>query len=102
MDRHPEDLTLVLVVEGPPRLAARSLAARYPQARAEAQAVHVALRRGETPEGVLAQCRENRIGVRASCVLRRAARPHAFECCDLPPSPPPSGSETAAEQEVHT
>ena len=68
-------LTLVLVVEGPTRLAAPILAERFPHVRSASGAVLVGLERRETPESVLAYCRERRIGVLASCVVSRTAAP---------------------------
>jgi len=65
-------LTLVLVVEGPPRLAAPILAERFPHVRCAAGSLLVGLERRETPESVLAYCRERRIGVLASCVVSRS------------------------------
>jgi ABC-type multidrug transport system ATPase subunit len=63
--------SLVLVVEGSPRAAAQLLARRYPQVVCEADGARVALPARETPESVLAYCREQRIGVRASRVVSR-------------------------------
>jgi ABC-2 type transport system ATP-binding protein len=65
------DRSLVLVVEGPPRAAASILAERYPQVVCEPAGARVAIGPRETPEGILAYCRERRIGVRASRVVSR-------------------------------
>ncbi len=65
------DRSLVLVVEGPPRTAASILAERYPQVVCEPAGARVAIGPRETPEGILAYCRERRIGVRASRVVSR-------------------------------
>ncbi|MGA2383731.1 MAG: ABC transporter ATP-binding protein [Gemmatimonadales bacterium] len=62
---------LVLVVEGSPRAAASALAERYPQVVCEPAGARVAIGPRETPEGILAYCRERRIGVRASRVVSR-------------------------------
>jgi len=72
MDR---SLTLVLVTEGPARLAAPILAERFPHVRCETGSLLVAIGRRETPESVLAYCRERRIGVVASCVVSRTVHP---------------------------
>lgn len=69
------DLTLVLVTDGPARLAAPILAHRFPNVRCEGGAVLVRVGRPETPEAVLAFCREQRIDVVASCVVTRSAAP---------------------------
>jgi ABC-2 type transport system ATP-binding protein len=63
--------SLVIVVEGPPRAAACILAERYPQVVCEPAGARVAIGPRETPEGILAYCREHRIGVRASRVVSR-------------------------------
>lgn len=63
--------SLVLVVDGPPRAAASILAERYPQVVCEPAGARVAIGIRETPEGILAYCRERRIGVRASRVVSR-------------------------------
>ena len=68
-------LTLVLVTEGPARLAAPLLAERFAQVRCEVGSVLVPIGRRETPESVLAFCRERRIGVVASCVVSRTVAP---------------------------
>jgi hypothetical protein len=68
-------LTLVLVTEGPARLAAPILAERFPHVRCETGSLLVPIGRRETPESVLAFCRERRIGVAASCVVSRSAYP---------------------------
>ncbi len=65
------DRSLVLVVEGPPRTAASILAERYPQVVCEPAGARVAIGPRETPEAILAYCRERRIGVRASRVVSR-------------------------------
>ncbi len=72
MDR---SLTLVLVTQGPARQAAPILAERFPNVRCETGSVLVAIGRRETPESVLAYCRERRIGVVASCVVSRSVHP---------------------------
>jgi ABC-type multidrug transport system ATPase subunit len=64
--------SLVLVVDGSPRIAAEILARRYPQVTCESAGARVALQACETPEGILAYCREHRIGVRASRVVSRS------------------------------
>ena len=66
-----QDRALVLVVDGPPRTAASILAERYPQVVCEPAGARVAIGPRETPEGILAYCRERRIGVRASRVVSR-------------------------------
>jgi hypothetical protein len=43
--------------------------------RCETGSVLVAIGRRETPESVLAYCRERRIGVVASCVVSRTVHP---------------------------
>ena len=65
------ELSLVLVVDGPPRAAAHILAQRYAEVRCEPTGARVAIGPRETPEGILAYCREHRIGVRASRVVSR-------------------------------
>jgi ABC-type multidrug transport system ATPase subunit len=65
------DRSLVLVVDGPARAAASVLAERYPQVVCEPAGARVAIGPRETPEGILAYCRERRIGVRASRVVSR-------------------------------
>lgn len=93
-------ITLVLVVDGPPRLAARVVAEHYHRVRVAADALHVRLDPGETPEGVLAYCRERQIGVRASCVLTRVG-PHRAEVVDAPPTSAPWGAtRDQSSQEV--
>ena len=77
MDR---SLTLVLVTEGPARSAAPILAERFAHVRCETGSVLVALERRETPESVLAYCRERHIGVVASCVVSRSVHPPAPAC----------------------
>jgi hypothetical protein len=72
MDR---TLTLVLVTEGPARIAASILAERFPHVRCETGSVLVAVGRRETPESVLAYCRERRIEIVASCVVSRTVHP---------------------------
>lgn len=64
-------LLLVLVTDGPARMAAPVLRERFADVRCEAGAVLVGVGRPETPEAVLAYCREQRIGVVASCVVAR-------------------------------
>jgi|GEM_PF-3492958 len=66
-----QDRALVLVVEGSPRVAAAALAERYPQVVCEPAGARVAIGPRETPEGILAYCRERRIGIRASRVVSR-------------------------------
>jgi len=68
-------LTLVLVTDGPARQAAPILAERFPHVRCETGSVLVGIGRPETPESVLAYCRERRIGVLASCVVSRTLTP---------------------------
>jgi len=65
------ELSLVLVVDGSPRAAADVLARRYAQVVCEPAGARVAIGPRETPEDVLAYCREHRIGVRASRVVAR-------------------------------
>ena len=62
---------LVLVVEGPPRRAARLLRDRFPHVVAGPRGLRLAIDGSDTPEAVLACCRERGIGVRASRILRR-------------------------------
>lgn len=69
-------LTLVLVTQGPARQAAPILAERFPHVRCETGSLLVALGRRETPESVLAYCRERRIDVIASCVVSRTVHPN--------------------------
>ncbi len=69
--------SLVLVVDGSPRAAARALAERYAQVVCEASGARVAIGPRETPEGILAYCRERRIGVRASRVVSRTLEEEA-------------------------
>ena len=71
----PSRLTLVLVTQGSPRLAAPLLAERFAHVRCEAGSVLVPIGGRESPEGVLAYCRERRIGVVASLVVSRSAAP---------------------------
>lgn len=68
-------LTLVLVTQGPAREAAPKLAERFPHVRCETGSVLVGIGRRETPESVLAYCRERRIEVVASCVVSRSVHP---------------------------
>ena len=68
-------LTLVLVTHGPARQAAPILAERFPHVRCETGSLLIALGRRETPESVLAYCRERRIDVVASCVVSRTVHP---------------------------
>ena len=68
-------LTLVLVTEGPARHVAPILAERFPNVRCETGSVLVSIGRRETPESVLAYCRERRIDVVASCVVSRTVVP---------------------------
>ncbi len=64
-------LSLVLVVDGSPRAAAQVLSQRYSQVLCEPAGARVAIGPRETPEDILAYCREHRIGVRASRVVSR-------------------------------
>ena len=64
---------LVLVVEGSPRRAARLLADRFPGVAREARGLRLPLGAGESPEAILAYCRERGIGVHASRVRFRPA-----------------------------
>jgi lipooligosaccharide transport system ATP-binding protein len=66
------ELSLVLVVDGSPRAAARILAQRYPNVLCDPAGARVAIGPRESPEGILAYCREHRIGVRASHVVSRS------------------------------
>ncbi len=66
-----QDRSLVIVVDGSPREAAAVLAERYPQVVCEPAGARVAIGPRETPEGILAYCRERRIGVRASRIVSR-------------------------------
>ena len=66
------ELSLVLVVEGSPRAAAHILAQRYSDVWCEPAGARVAIGPRETPEGILAYCRDHRIGVRASRVVSRS------------------------------
>ena len=60
---------LVLVVEGSPRRAAALLADRFPHVVCDAEGLLLAIgAAGETPEAILAYCRERGVGVRASRV----------------------------------
>jgi hypothetical protein len=68
-------LTLVLVTQAPAREAAPILAERFAHVRCETGSVLVAIDRRETPESVLAFCRERRIAVVASCVVSRTVHP---------------------------
>lgn len=68
-------LTLVLVTDGPARPAAAILSERFAQVRAESGSVLVGIGRRDTPESVLAYCRERQIGVLASCVVSRTVTP---------------------------
>ncbi len=58
--------TLVLEVEGSPERAARLLADRFPAVACGRRGLRLPVGGGETPEAVLACCRERGIGVRAS------------------------------------
>ena len=64
---------LVLDVEGPTLRAARLLADRFPLLTCDAREVVLGIDRGDTPEAILACCRERGIGVRASLVRVRPA-----------------------------
>jgi len=66
------ELSLVLVVDGSPRAAAHILAQRYPNVLCDPAGARVAIGPRESPEGILAYCREHRIGVRASHVVSRS------------------------------
>lgn len=70
-------LTLVLVTEGPARLAAPVLSQRFPNVRCEGGALLVGIARPETPEAVLAYCREQHVEIVASCVVQRTTAPRA-------------------------
>ena len=72
-------LTLVLVTQDPAREAAPILAERFSHVRCETGSVLVAIGRRETPESVLAFCRERRITVVASCVVSRSVHPPALQ-----------------------
>ncbi len=65
------ELSLVLVVDGSPRAAAHLLSQRYAQVLCEPAGARVAIGPRETPEDILAYCRQHRIGVRASRVVSR-------------------------------
>jgi ABC-type multidrug transport system ATPase subunit len=79
--------SLVLVVEGSPRDAARLLAERYARVVCEPAGARVALEPRETPEGVLAYCRDHRIGVRASRVVSRTLEEAAVAALLEPGAP---------------
>jgi ABC-type multidrug transport system ATPase subunit len=64
-------LSLVLVVDGSPRAAAHILSQRYAEVLCEPAGARVAIGPHETPEDILAYCRDHRIGVRASRVVPR-------------------------------
>jgi hypothetical protein len=64
---------LVLDVEGPTLRAANLLADRFPLLAYDAREVVLGIDRGDTPEAILACCRERGIGVRASLVRVRPA-----------------------------
>ena len=68
-------LTLVLVTHGPARQAAPILAERFPHVRCETGSLLVAIGHRDTPESVLAFCRERHIDVGASCVVSRTVHP---------------------------
>ena len=91
---------LVLVVDGPARLAARILAERYPEVRCEGGSLSVFIDGRESPEGVFAFCRERRIGVRASCVLSRTVVPRASSESASPASLPVGATHHPSSQEV--
>jgi ABC-type multidrug transport system ATPase subunit len=65
------ELSLVLLVDGSPRAAAHILSQRYAQVLCEPAGARVPIGPRETPEDILAYCREHRIGVRASHVVSR-------------------------------
>lgn len=65
---------LVLVVDGSPRRAARLLRDRFPHVVAGPRGLRLAIDSCDTPEAVLACCRERGIGVRASRILPRSRR----------------------------
>lgn len=94
------DRVLVLVVEGPARLAARILAERYPEVRCEGGSLSVFIDGRESPEGVFAFCRERRIGVKASCVLSRTVAPLASGGSASPASLPVGATHLPSSQEV--
>ncbi len=62
---------LVLVVEGSPRRAAALLADRFPHLAVGPHGLRLAIGSNDTPEAILACCRERGIGVRASRVSAR-------------------------------
>ena len=66
---------LVLEVEGPPRRAAGLLADRFPQVAWGAEGLQLAIGSGDSPEAILAYCRERGVGVRASRVRAREPGP---------------------------
>lgn len=78
-------LTLVLVTQGPARQAAPILAERFPSVRCETGSILIALGRRETPESVLAYCRERRIEIVASCVVSRTVHPPAPQLQEVQP-----------------
>jgi hypothetical protein len=74
-DTMERSLTLVLVTHGPARQAAPILAERFPHVRCETGSLLVAIGKRDTPESVLAYCRERQIDVVASCVVSRTVHP---------------------------
>ncbi|MDP3774125.1 MAG: hypothetical protein Q8Q85_07620 [Gemmatimonadales bacterium] len=90
---------LVLVVDGPVRLAARILAERYPEVLSDGGSLSVVIDGRETPEGVFAFCRERRISVKASCVLSRVAA-HRTAAGALPTSSPFGATNHPSSQEA--
>ncbi len=64
---------LVLVVEGSPHRAARLLADRFPGVACDRRGLRLPIGAGESPEAILAYCRERGIGVHASRVRLRPA-----------------------------
>ena len=63
---------LVLVVEGSPRRAAALLCDRFPNVAVGRQWLRLAIGSTDSPEAILACCRERGIGVRASSVSARS------------------------------
>jgi hypothetical protein len=63
---------LVIDVEGTTLRAAHLLADRFPLLAYDAREVVLGIGRGDTPEAILACCRERGIGVRASLVRVRS------------------------------
>ena len=63
---------LVLVVEGSPRRAAALLCDRFPLVAVGRHGLRLAIGSSDSPEAILACCRERGIGVRASSVSARS------------------------------